>query len=75
MLRKCANGHWTGSRTCHECGHPGSALPRMVVAVAVAGLVLPGAALAAKPNPIAHSGHAVRTHICPIAHSAHVGVT
>lgn len=34
-----------------------------------------GSAQAAKPNPIAHSGHVVKVHICPIAHSGNRHVT
>lgn len=65
MLSECVNGHTTAVShamdKCHVC---------KAVVVGLVALVLPATALAAKPNPIAHSGHHVQVHICPIAHSA-----
>lgn len=75
MLRQCPRGHWTAApllAECHECRQNGTGKASKVTAVAAvaaAALVLPATSLAAKPNPIAHSGHSAKAHICPIAHS------
>lgn len=81
MLRQCPKGHWTAEHVtaeCHECKRSsGTTTKRTIAAVAVAtvALGLPATSFAAKPNPIAHSGHQVKVHICPIAHSGNWRVT